>query len=148
LCDRESGELFYKKLGYKFLVLPNFQKHVSDIKTVMDMWLYLYKYMSELNEMPKFLDKRVFGLIFDIGEVANLTQTDMKAYEASLKNKRDAESIRLTALRMGRDEGLGEGLAKAEAEKKAIALEFKKMGIPAADIAKGTGLSIEEIEKL
>jgi len=104
--------------------------------------------MSELNEMPKFLDKRVFGLIFDIGEVANLTQTDMKAYEASLKNKRDAESIRLTALRMGRDEGLGEGLAKAEAEKKAIALEFKKMGIPAADIAKGTGLSIEEIEKL
>jgi len=27
-------------------------------------------------------------------------------------------------------------------------MEFKKMGIAIADIAKGTGLSIEEIEKL
>ena len=30
----------------------------------------------------------------------------------------------------------------------AIALEFKKMGLPIADIAKGTGLTVEEIEKL
>ncbi|MDH5825863.1 hypothetical protein [Sphingobacterium faecium] len=38
---------------------------------------------------------------------------------------------------------------KAELEKAmAIALEFKKMGLPIADIAKATGLSIAEIEKL
>lgn len=38
---------------------------------------------------------------------------------------------------------------KAEHEKAiAVALEFKKMGLPIADIAKGTGLSIEEVEKL
>ena len=43
---------------------------------------------------------------------------------------------------------LQEERAKAEAEKRAIALEFKKMGIPVADISKGTGLTIEEIEKL
>ena len=28
-----------------------------------------------------------------------------------------------------------------------IALEFKKMGLPIADIAKGTGLSIEELRR-
>ncbi|SKB62424.1 hypothetical protein SAMN05660226_02300 [Parapedobacter luteus] len=42
--------------------------------------------------------------------------------------------------------------AKAEAEKLAekrkIALEFKNLGVSVADIAKGTGLSIEEVEKL
>ena len=38
--------------------------------------------------------------------------------------------------------------AKAEVEKRKIALEFKNLGVPVADIAKGTGLSIEEIEKL
>ncbi|MEN5055717.1 hypothetical protein [Sphingobacterium kitahiroshimense] len=38
---------------------------------------------------------------------------------------------------------------KAEHEKAiAVALEFKKMGLPLADIAKGTGLSIEEVEKI
>ena len=42
--------------------------------------------------------------------------------------------------------------AKAEAEKLAekrkIALEFKNLGVSISDIAKGTGLSVEEIEKL
>jgi len=38
--------------------------------------------------------------------------------------------------------------AKAYAEKLKSALEFKKMGIPVADIAKGLQLSIEEVEKL
>jgi len=47
-----------------------------------------------------------------------------------------------------RQKGRLEERAKAEAEKLAIALEFKKMGVPVADIAKGTGLSIEQIEKL
>lgn len=45
----------------------------------------------------------------------------------------------------------GKVLGKAEGEREkanAIALEFKKMGLPVADIAKGTGLSVEEIEKL
>ncbi|CDS96919.1 hypothetical protein BN1088_1432355 [Sphingobacterium sp. PM2-P1-29] len=40
-------------------------------------------------------------------------------------------------------------MEKGEHEKAiAIALEFKKMGLPVEDIVKGTGLSIEEIEKL
>ncbi|QRY58310.1 RpnC/YadD family protein [Sphingobacterium siyangense] len=49
--------------------------------------------------------------------------------------------------------GIQKGIQKGKIEGKreeaiAIALEFKKMGLPIADIAKGTGLSIEEIEKL
>ena len=47
-----------------------------------------------------------------------------------------------------RQQGRLEERAKAEAEKRAIALEFKKMGVSVADIAKGTGLTVEEIEKL
>jgi len=48
----------------------------------------------------------------------------------------------------GIEKGRLEERAKLKAEKRAIALEFKKMGLPVADIANGTGLSIEEIEKL
>jgi len=38
--------------------------------------------------------------------------------------------------------------AKAYAEKLKSALEFKKMGLPVADIAKGLQLSFEEVDKL
>ncbi|MEN5055091.1 hypothetical protein [Sphingobacterium kitahiroshimense] len=40
-------------------------------------------------------------------------------------------------------------IEKGERQKAiSIALEFKEMGLPVEQIAKGTGLSIEEIEKL
>lgn len=164
LYDRERKVQFYNKLGYKLLSLPSFRKEESEIKTFMDMWLYVFKHMSQLREIPKFLDKRVFGLIFDIGEVSNLKVEDMKAYEWSLKDKRDAESIRLTAVRQGLQEGLEKGLekgiqkglhkgrleerAKAKAEKLKSALNLKKRGLPIKDIAEDLGLSVEEIEKL
>ncbi len=52
-------------------------------------------------------------------------------------------------LKTGIEKGLKTGIEKGKREEAiAIALEFKKMGLPIGDIAKGTGLSIEEIEKL
>lgn len=46
-------------------------------------------------------------------------------------------------------EGKIEGRIEGKREEAiAIALEFKKMGLPLEDIAKGTGLTVEEIEKL
>ena len=145
LFDKQSKEQFYDKLGYKLLVLPNFNKQVTELKTVMDMWLYLFKYIDKLNQMPKFLDKRVFQLIFDIGEVANLNTEDMNAYEASLKNRRDAESVRLTALREGREQGRQQGLQQGliNAAKKMLASGFEVQKIAAI-----LDLSEAEIEVL
>lgn len=48
-------------------------------------------------------------------------------------------------IKKGKIEGRIEGKREAATE---IALEFKKMGLPIADIAKVTGLSVAEIEKL
>ena len=156
LCDRHSKEVFYDKLGYKLLILPNFKKKHTEIKSYIDMWLYLFRHMEELDEIPKFLDNRVFGLIFDIGKIANLTASDMKLYESSLKNKRDAESVRITAIKEGLREGMEKGRqaerAKAEAEKLAeklkYALNLKKRGLSVEDIAEDLGLTAEQVNKL
>lgn len=43
---------------------------------------------------------------------------------------------------------LREERAKAETEKLESALNFKKMGVPVEDIAKGLGLTVEQVEKL
>jgi len=87
------------------------------------------------------------------------------SYEASLKHKRDAESVFNSAKKsgeaLGHAKGLAEGLAEGKAKglaeglavgerKKALetAKAFKEMGLPIADIAKGTGLYVEEVQKL
>lgn len=58
-----------------------------------------------------------------------------------------------TIKRQEREKGLKTGIEKGKMEAKreqaiAIAIEFKKMGLPTADITKGTGLSVDQIEKL
>ncbi|MNK39573.1 hypothetical protein D3C87_581870 [compost metagenome] len=101
-----------------------------------------------MDRLPTFLDKRIFGLILEIGEIGKLTEEELMSYEASLKHKRDAESVFNSAKKSGEALGLAKGLAEGE-RKKALetAKAFKEIGLPIADIAKGTGLSVEEIEK-
>ena len=82
-------------------------------------------------------------------------QGSLTIFESEIKKKLGRSNIMGTqeylldkAKKEGIEKGRLEERAKLKAEKRAIALEFKKMGLPVADIAKGTGLSIEEIEKL
>src|SRR5690606_16280120 len=106
------GEIFYNKLGFKFLEIPNFVKDEGDLLTDTDKWMYLLKHMSTLDKVPTFLDKRVFQLIFKISEVAKLRKEERMAYEASLKAKWDTQnafdSVRREALREGINEGKAE----------------------------------------
>ena len=73
-------------------------------------------------------------------------QKRLEGLEKQLKEAiREAKKAEKEAKAKGKAEGLAEGEHKKSIE---TALNFKKMGLPIADIAKGTGLSIEEIEKL
>lgn len=99
------------------------------------------RHLNEFDELPKYLDKRIFSRIFEIGELAKLTSEEKMSYISSLEQKRIYDATLAHAEKKGIEKGKRE-------EAIAIALEFKKMGIPIADIARGTGLSVEEIEKL
>ena len=50
--------------------------------------------------------------------------------------------------KMGAEKERANVEAEKLAEKRKIALEFKNLGVAITDIAKGTGLSVEEIERL
>ena len=125
--------------------------------------------MSTLKTLPRIMNSAVFQRFFHLASYAKLTKEERTMYDISLKRKWDAEAVRMY------QEGLEEQLkaatkearkaakaaakateeavlvAKAEGERKkalATALKFKEMGIPLDLIATGTGLTIEEIEKL
>lgn len=145
LCDKSTHEIFYDKLGYKLVSLPLFNKTPAELHTIMDQWLYVLKHLSTMDKLPSFLDKRIFGLIFEVGEIGKLTGEDRMSYESSLKHKRDAESVFNSALRSGEAKGLAEGERKKAFES---ARKMLSKGFEREDIRDITGLSIEEIEKL
>lgn len=144
LCNSDTGKVFYKDLGFIYLELINFTKKESDSQNDLEGWLLVLKNMSSMDKLPSYLRKPVFEKLFQIAEYGKFSKEEKEMYDVSLKRKWDNKAV----LDYAKEEGRNEERTKAAVEKRAIALQFKKMGIPVADIAKGTGLTVEEIEKL
>jgi predicted transposase/invertase (TIGR01784 family) len=141
LTNTETGEIFYNKLGHKFLELPKFVKTEAEIETDLDRWFYLLKHMTHLDKVPTFLNKRIFQKIFKIAEISKLSKEEKEMYDSNLKARWDYENSIAFAEEKAEERG---------EHKKALAVagELKKEGSSIEFIAKITKLSIEETEKL
>ena len=148
LCNRDTGEIFYDKLGYTYIELSKFVKTDTDLDTDLDKWLYFLKNMPRMDRLPVYLRKPIFEKLFSIAEYTNLTKEEKTMYDQNLKRKWDNQNVLDYAVKEAVKEARDEERIKAFEEKKAIAKEMKKDGLPLSQISKFTKLSIEEIEKL
>ena len=149
LMDRETHEIFYNKLTFIYLEMPNFRKREEELTSHFDKWMYVLKNLSRLQDRPRALQEKIFERLFSAAEIARLDPTEMKAYDESLKVLWDNYSIIETAKEEGREEGRLEGREEGREESRVeIAREMKKEGLPVAQIARFTGLSVEAVEKL
>ncbi|WP_293674503.1 PD-(D/E)XK nuclease family transposase [uncultured Parabacteroides sp.] len=133
--------------------MPYFTLEAEDCHTDFECWIYLLKHMETLDRMPFEAKKAVFKKLLEVADVENMTPDERESYEESLKAYRDYVNTIATAERISREKALAEGeargLAKGEAKgKRQMAAYLKKEGLPAEMIARSSGLSIEEIEKL
>jgi len=85
LMNKDTGKVFYKGMGYKFLELPNFDKKENELVTDLDKWFYLLKNLNRLDKIPDFLDKRVFQKIFKIAEMSKMTKEERELYHSDVK---------------------------------------------------------------
>lgn len=153
LCNRDTGEIFYDRLGYTYIELSKFVKAGTELETNLDKWLYVLKNISRMDKIPVYLRKPIFEKLFSIAEYTNLTKEEKTMYDSSLKYKWDNKNVLdyavTTAEARGIEKGIEQGIEKGEYGKAiAIALEMKKEGMPLDQISKFTKLPVEEIEKL
>ena len=149
--------VFYEKLHFIFIEMPRFQKTADQLENHFEKWLYFLKNLETIDSIPEILNEEVFIKGFEIARIANFTQDQLNEYERSLKTYRDLKGSMDTAREEGRAEGLEEGRVEGREEgreegrveeKISIARAMKSDGIPVANIAKFTGLSSEDIDKL
>ncbi|MCU0468535.1 MAG: Rpn family recombination-promoting nuclease/putative transposase [Arcicella sp.] len=133
----QNGKVFYDKLTYIYLEMPNFNKTEDELQTRLDKWLYFIKHLEDFQTIPSIFKDEVFTKAFEKAELAKMGQAELENYEMNLKIYRDFKSTIDTAF----DEGKIEG--KIEVAKTA-----KKMGLSISEIAKLTGLSEREINNL
>lgn len=133
----QRNKVFYDKLTYVYLEMPNFKRSETELETRLDQWLYFIKNLEDFQSIPAIFKDEVFIRAFEKAELANLAKAELDNYENSLKAYRDLKGVIDTAFEEGRMERTVE-----------IARSAKQMGWSASEIAKLTGLSSDEVENL
>jgi len=156
----QSNQVFYDKLTFIYLTLPNFIKTEDELETLQDKWFFLFRHLHELDEIPPRLRERVFLSLFEKASISRFQPEERQAYESSLKYYRDLKNVIDTARDEGREEGREQGLeegqeigyqkAKAEAEEKIVKSVSKMLdiGMTIEDIADLLALSVTQVQEI
>ena len=147
----QNCQVFYDKLKFIYIELPKFTKTLAELETHFDKWLFLLKHLPDLDEPPQLLQEAVFDQLFEVAEIANFSPVEQEGYQESLKYYRDLNNVVDTSRQEGKQEGLEIGLeiglAKGREEAmQQVARQMQAAGVPVSDIARYTGLSVEEVE--
>ena len=132
---------FYEKLTYIYIELPKFKKTEEQLASQFEKWLYVLRYLSQLQDRPKALQERVFQKLFKAAEIAKFSKQERASYEESIKYYRDIKNVVDTSHQEGREEGKEE--ERIETARRGLA-----KGYSTEVVSDMTGLSVEEVEKL
>ena len=137
----QNGKVFYDKLTYIYLEMPNFNKREAALSTRLDKWLYFIKNLEDFQTIPAIFGDEVFAQAFEKAELARFDQSELDSYEYSLKVFRDNKATFDYATETAFNEGKQEGLLE-------VAKKLKLKGLSPKDIADLSGLSENEIDNL
>jgi predicted transposase/invertase (TIGR01784 family) len=124
-----------------FLQMPLFDMQEADLQTKKDKWLYFLKNLESFDDIPAILREPVFEQAFRTAEWVKYSPSMQEAYRESQKAYWDNVNTLNYALEEAREE------ARTE-EKREIASSLKQEGVNISLIARTTGLSEEDIERL
>jgi predicted transposase/invertase (TIGR01784 family) len=141
----QNNKVFFKKLKYIYLEMPNFKKQETDLETRLDKWLYFIQNLENFQDIPEIFRDDIFIQAFENAEIAKYSPQELDNYETSLKNFRDNKATYDYAVDTAFDEGKIEGRMEGAVE---IAIQLKQNGVAVEIIAKSTGLTKIQIDKL
>jgi predicted transposase/invertase (TIGR01784 family) len=137
----QQCRVFYDKLTYIYLEMPNFRKTEAELQNNFDKWMFVLQQLPYLQNRPQALQERIFQKLFETAEIARFSPDEKHNYESSLKYYRDLKNVVDTSF----DEGKAEGIAERNID---IARQMKLEGESIDKIARFTGLTEEEIQLL
>jgi len=99
---------FSKKMKFAFVELPRFRKTAEELETNVDRWLFTLKNLSRLKDRPALVQGKIFEKLFELAEIKQLTEENMKQYKKSVLDYYDVQD----AMNYARKEGIEEGMKK------------------------------------
>jgi predicted transposase/invertase (TIGR01784 family) len=141
VLDIETKEQVIEDVEFNFIELPKFNKTIDQLETSIDQWTYFIKNAENLTLIPESVKDEGLKEAYTEADKHNWTKQELEDYErASIKERDEIGRIEF-AEKKGNIKGKIEG--KIE-----VARSLKLNGIDFDLIAKATGLTKDEIEKL
>lgn len=149
LIEEETQQVFYDKLSFIYLEIPKFQKPADELESDYERWLFAFKNLHRLREMPDKLESGVFRKLLELAEIAKMEPEERRSYENSLKDYWDLKSSMDTYFKEGIAKGKAEGRLEGQLEsKKEIARLMLADGKPIEEVMRYSGLSRTQVESL
>ena len=144
---------FANKLRMVFLQLPRFDKTEEECHTSIEKWMYLMKNMNTLTQLPWTDEDEVYAELAKVSNVAALSPEERIIYDENLRIYRDNLATNQASYEEGHEAGVKEGHEAGvkeghEAGVKDIINAMRLNQVSDEDIAKLTGLTIDEVEAL
>ena len=154
LYEEQSHRLLTDRVTFIFIELPKFNKTIDELDgNILEGMYFCFKNMTVLESRPEVLDHQVFAKIFEASELYNMDKITRDKVLHKMTTERDLRNQMAYARKEAIAEGLAEGRAEGRAEGLAeatmqIARNMRSMELDVEVIAKVTGLTVGEIEKL
>ena len=146
----DNNRVFYDKLTFIYVEMPNFKKSLDELQSHCDRWLYFIKNLADLQSIPELFKDDIIYQGFEAARIAALDEQDRQSYHNSLKEYRDLYSVMKSARQEGYDEGELTGELKGELKKaNAGAINLIRMKVLSdQQIADAMELTAAQVEQL
>jgi len=137
LSDVKRPRKRYNHMHIALALLTRFKKTLDQCKTTSDLWLYLFKNLHKLDKIPPKFNNKLFKPVFEIAEICNFNEVELRDYEANMKYLSDYNNT----IEYAREEGVLKGILQT-------AKNMLNEGLKPRTVARCTKLPLEQITAL
>jgi predicted transposase/invertase (TIGR01784 family) len=147
IVNVEHSDRIIEGLRFVYVELPKFKPKTIAEKKMAVLWL---RFLTEINlttenAPAELLENELTKKALSIVERSAMSEAQLNTYEKYWMNLTDEEGIALARYNRGVKDGMAQGEQK---KAMSVARNLKLMNLSVANIAKATGLTEEEIEKV
>lgn len=145
ILNKKTQEHALNLMEFHFIELKKFKKSLEQLETIIDKWIYFFRYASKLESIPQqFKDSIAITHAMEELEEGRWSRKEIEAYDRYVDAMRVERSVLTTATLKGVEKGLEQGREETTRD-----LARRMLGtVDLKIIAQVTGLSIDEIENL
>jgi predicted transposase/invertase (TIGR01784 family) len=144
--DLETGEQIVDSYNYTIIELAKVPFFIG--KDNLSKWLFFFRYLSRLRELPPELSDKKFKQLTESAKVSKFSKKEFEAYQKMYHERWDHNVLKRGFFKEFAMEINAEIAKNVSGNKREIAKKLKARNRPVEEIAEDTGLSVEEINAL